>query len=206
MKKNFKENTKRLSLGNVVAIILCGVLAASALLAGVGFMSKGFTNTDVGSWFERELNADNLIKKEDYNDKLPSELDNGLKINWKDDGSIVLSGKVDDKSIDAEQDPAPVAFTSVTLQGGKVYNITPDNKSCTKDGFGLMISYVDANGINVTNQKVDGDGAVIDLSAKNGSTNVTISFYYENDVTYFGITSYIRPVLVEDGSVSSFYN
>ena len=42
MKKNFKNNTKRMSLSNFAVIMICAVLAASALLAGVGFLSKGF--------------------------------------------------------------------------------------------------------------------------------------------------------------------
>lgn len=204
MKKNSKENKKRLSLGNVVAIILCGVLAASALLAGVGFMSKGFTNTDVGSWFERDLNEKNLVKVEDYNDNLANELSNGLKINWKDDGTIVLSGKVDDKTKTDDQTPEVYTFTSVNLKGGKIYNVSCDNKFCSKSTYGLFVDYIDSNGLKVA-QEVDSNGLVIDLT-DSGDTVVKLSFFYENDVTYYGINSYIRPVLVEGESVGAYYN
>ena len=199
MKKNFKDNKKRMSPGNIAVIIICAVLASSALLAGVGFISKGFTNTDVGSWFERELNEDNLIKRSDYNKQLPDELDNGLKINWKDDGSIVLRGKVNDTSIDDEQDPAALPFTSVTLQGGKVYTISTDNKNCSEKTFGLLVQYDDVT------ERVGANEFVIDLSEKEGYTNVVLSIFYENDVTYFGINSYIRPVLIREGSTGGFY-
>ena len=202
--RKFKKNYKKISVKNAVVIIVCVIMACSALLAGLGFMSKGFVNGDVGSWLQRDLNTDNLIKYEDYNDKLADELDNGLKITWRDDGSILLRGNVDDDSINGEQDPVPYAFTNVILEGGKVYTISPDNDKCTKSTFGLMVDYTDANGI-VVSEKVDADGFVIDLTEKSDDTVVTISFYYENDVTYYGINSYIRPVLVEGDTAASFY-
>lgn len=203
MKKNFKENKKKVSLANVAVIIICAVLASSAALAGLGFMSKGFTNTDVGSWFERELNPDNLILKEDYNKKLPERLDNGLNLNWKDDGSIVLTGKVEDKTINAEQDPAPISFTTVELEGGKVYNIYNDNEKSSEKTFGLQATYLIDGEMLVEN--VGNAPLVIDLTDVSGIVSVDLAIFYENNVTYFGINSYIRPVVVVDGAASGFY-
>lgn len=203
MKKNY-NNTKRMSLSNFAVIMICAVLAASALLAGVGFLSKGFTNTDVQSWFERELNEDNLIKKADYDDDISKELDNGLKLDVKDSGEIVLRGKVEDKTINAEQDPEPYAFASVTVDGGKVYTLSTGNKNCSKDTFGLEVVYIDANGESQT-VRVGSDPHVIDLTGKEEQTTFTLKIFYENNVTYFGINSYIRPVLVEGETAGEFY-
>ena len=204
MKKNFKNNTKRMSLSNLAVIVICSVLAASALLAGVGFLSKGFTNTDVQSWFERELNEDNLIKKADYDENIADELDNGLKLEVKDSGEIVLRGKVDDKTINGEQDPEPYAFTSITVDGGKVYTLSTGNKNCSLSTFGLVVVYVDANGESQS-VRVGSDPYVIDLTGKTEQTTFTLKIFYENDVTYFGINSYIRPVLVEGDTAGEFY-
>ena len=199
MSKKFKENKKKMSFGNIAVIIICVVLACSALLAGVGFMSKGFTNTDVSSWFERELNEDNLIKKSNYDKQLPDDLANGLNINWKDDGSIVLTGKVDDTTLNDEQDPDPIPFTSVTLRGGKVYTLSTSNKNCSEKTFGIEVKYDDVV------HRVGADEYIIDLSEKEDYTEVCLSIFYENDVTYFGINSYIRPVLIPEGSTGGFY-
>lgn len=197
--RNKEKKSKKMSLGKIALIVICAVLAFSAIFACFGTLSKGSANIDVGSWFERELNEDNLIKRSDYNKQLPDELDNGLKINWKDDGSIVLRGKVNDTSIDDEQDPAALPFTSVTLQGGKVYTISTDNKKCSEKTFGLLVQYDDVT------ERVGANEFVIDLSEKEGYTNVVLSIFYENDVTYFGINSYIRPVLIREGSTGGFY-
>ena len=204
MKKNFKNNTKRMSLSNLAVIVICSVLAASALLAGVGFLSKGFTNTDVHSWFERELNEDNLIKEENYASNLDDELENGLKINWKDNGEIVLLGKVDDENKTKDQAPDPISFVSVTLDPGKVYTLSSGNKHADKKTFGLLCEWNDASGQKVDG-KAAGDALTIDLSEHTEAVTLTISIYYENNVTYFGINSYLRPCLVEGDAAGDFY-
>ena len=193
-----------MSFTNLAVIIVCAVLAASTLLASVGFLSKGFTNTDVTSWFERELNPDNLIKEENYVDNLDDELENGLKINYKDSGEIVLFGKVDDDNITGDQQPDPIPFVSVTVDPGKVYTLSSGNKHCDEKTFGLLCEWIDANGEKVSGKAAD-DALKIDLTECTEAVTLTISFYYENDVTYFGINSYLRPTLVEGESAGDFY-
>jgi hypothetical protein len=203
-RRNIGEGHKRMSFKNLAVIIFCAVLAASALLASVAFLSKGFTNTDVTSWFERELNPDNLIKEENYVDNLEDELENGLKINYKDSGEIVLYGKVDDDSITGDQTPDPITFVSVTVDPGKVYTLSSGNKNASEKTFGLQCEWVDANGEKVSAKAAD-DALKIDLTKHTEAVTLTISFYYENDVTYFGINSYLRPTLVVGESAGDFY-
>ena len=203
-KRRNNDNGRRMSVKNLAVILVCAIFAGSALLAAVGFMSKGFTNTDVGSWFEKELNPDNLIKKENYNSKLDDELENGLKIKWKDNGEIVLSGKVDDTKITGEQSPAPYPFTSVTVEPGEVYTISSGNKSCDEKTFGLFVEWKDSDGVTQS-VKVADDAVKLDFSDYEEEVTLTISIYYQNDVTYFGLQSYLRPVLVEGDTAGEFY-
>ncbi len=198
------EGRKRMSFTHLAVIIICAVLAASALLASVGFLSKGFTNTDVGSWFERELNPDNLIKEENYSSNLEDELDNGLRINWKDSGEIVLYGKVDDDNVTGDQTPDAIPFVSVTVDPGKVYTLSSGNKNADEKTFGLLCEWNDTTGENVSAKAAD-DALKIDLTEYTEAVTLTISIYYENDVTYFGLNSYLRPCLVEGEEAGDFY-
>lgn len=203
-RRNNGEGHKRMSFTYLAVIIVCAVLAASTLLASVGFLSRGFTNTDVTSWFKRELNPDNLIKEENYVDNLEDELKNGLKVDYKDSGEIVLYGKVDDDSITGDQQPDPITFVSVTVDPGKVYTLSSGNKNVSEKTFGLQCEWVDANGEKVSAKAAD-DALKIDLTKHTEAVTLTISFYYENDVTYLGIFSYLRPTLVVGESAGDFY-
>ena len=209
MSKHYRNNDnggsrKKNSFINIAIIVVCAVLAGSALLASVGFLSKGFTNTDVTSWFEKELNPDNLIKEADYVSNLDDELDNGLKINWKDDGEIVLYGKIDDETKTGDQIPDPVTFVSVTVDPGKVYTLSSGNKSCDESTFGLLVEWNDADG-NKQSAKAADDALKLDFTENTEAVTLTISFYYENDTIYFGLNSYLRPVLVEGETAGEFY-
>lgn len=203
-RRNNGEGHKRMSFTNLAVIIVCAVLAASTLLASLGFLLKGFTNRDVTSWFERELNPDNLIKEENYVDNLADELKNGLKVNYKDSGEIVLYGKVDDDTKTGDQQPDPITFVSVTVDPGKVYTLSSGNKNSSEKTFGLQCEWVDANGEKVSAKAAD-DALKIDLTKHTEVVTLTISFYYENDVTYLGIFSYLRPTLVVGESAGDFY-
>lgn len=200
MSKKFKSK----KFSNLIAIIICVALAVSALTASLGFLSKGFTNTDVGSWFIRDVNEDNLIKEAAYYDNLPEELDNGLRVRWKDSGEIVLSGKVDDGTVTNDTIPTPITFATVNLEAGKTYTLSTGNKSCDKKTFGLVAEYIDNEG-NKIKEFIGSEAYIIDLSEYSSSVDLTLSVFYENDVIYIPFVSYVRPTLVEGTSTGEFY-
>ena len=194
-RNNNNNNNRKMKFSTLAVILVCAILGSSALLAGVGFMSKGFTNTDVGSWFQADANENNLLKVEDYVEDIDKDLENGLKIDVKDNGKIVLSGSVKDDSITGDQDPRVLPFASVTLDAGKVYNLSTGNQNADKKTFGMQVEWLDKEGVK-TSVKVGGDDFVLDLTEYEEPVTLTLSIYYENDTTYFGIFSYLMPEIV----------
>ena len=192
---SYKNNNRKMKFSTLAAILVCAILGSSALLAGVGFMSKGFTNTDVGSWFQVDANENNLLKVEDYVEDIDKDLENGLKIDVKDNGKIVLSGTVKDDTITGDQSPTPLPFASITLDAGKVYNLSSGNQSADKNTFGMLVEWLDADGVK-TSVKVGGDDYILDLTEYEEPVTLTLSIYYENNTMYFGIFSYLMPEIV----------
>ena len=199
MKKFFKTGKK--SRLNISAIIICAVLACSLLASfftmGLGFMTDNFTKDDPTTWFDRDLNEDNLLNRDVYYDELVSEAKGGLKINWKDDGSIVLFGV--QEADDDDEDFYRVEFASVTLAPG-VYKLSTGNDNADADTFGIHYTY-------------SKDGTVIQdyLGSETETITVTsetvlrLSVFAKEGERFFGIQSYIRPILVPETAEVEFY-
>ena len=137
--------------------------------------------------------------------KLDDKLDNGLKLDWKDDGRVVLSGKVEDDTKTGDQMPDPYAFVSVTLDAGEVYMISTGNNLCSEKTFGLYVEYNDSTGAAADPVFVGGDAVKLDFSEYTEPVTLTISIFYENDHYYFPLTSVIKPTLVKGETAGEFY-
>ena len=195
----YKRSSKP-SWGGVVAIVVAAGLFFTAAISGFAYMSDGFTNMDPTTWFERELNPDNLIKKENYSkqfpDKLPDEKKGDLEFKIKDDGTIVLKGQY--KDADASDNHNQIwALTSVTLSAGE-YTLSMGNTENNEEGlFGLVAE--------IGGKAPEYVGATDLKFEVTEETTVTISVYVNNDNRFFGIHSYIRPILVgKDAKVQYF--
>lgn len=194
------KNNRRSSTfwGKVIALVLVICTLFTTFVTAVGFFSEGFSNADPTTWFEKDNNPDNLIQKANYIDSLIDESEKGLKMDWKDDGSVVLSGKHDDTSNDAS-DYYTYAFVNVTLPEG-TYVLSTGNKNCREDLFGLHYKY--GSGENFVQDYVGEDDVEIVLTEE---TTITISIFAANKERFWGINSYIRPILVEKGNAVEFY-
>ena len=191
---------RKISLGAIVAIMLAGVVLTSALTAGLGFASKSFIEKDLGAWFQRELNEDNLVKADDYVNII-EETDKGLKINVKDDGSIYLTGCQDEKAEDPADQYHDVKIVDVTVEPGK-YVLSSGNEKADKDTFGIQYDYIDTNDAKQTGW-VFGESKVLEFTE---TTTVTLSIAVVRGERFFGIMSYLRPVLVPEGTANTdFY-
>ncbi len=188
------------SWGGVIAIVVAAFLFFTSAIGGLAFISAGFNNMDPTTWFERELNPDNLIKKENYSkqfpDKLPDEKKGDLEFKIKDDGTIVLKGQYKDADA-ADNHNETWALTSVTLPAGEYTLSMGNTKNNEKELFGLVAQiggnapeYVGANDLK------------FELTEE---TTVTISVYVNNDNRFFGIHSYIRPILVSGDVAVEYY-
>ena len=202
MKKFFKFRKK--NTGVLLSIIICAVLACSLLASFFtmcfGFMTDNYTKDDPSTWFERELNEDNILKRDIYHDELVSESKGGLKLNWKDDGSVIIFGiQESDKDDD---DFYRVEFASVTLAPG-VYKLSTGNKNADSKSFGIFYSY--ANSGNIIQNYVGSETETITITESMGDTVVRLSVFVAEDERFFGIQSYVRPILVPEASSVDFY-
>ena len=188
----------KISFGAIVAIVLAGVLFTTATTTAIGFASKGFTNNNIESWFEKELNEDNLIKEENYC-KVDSETAKGLKIKIKDDGSIFLSGCQDEEKVTGDS-YYDVKFVDVTVEAGK-YILSSGNDKASKDTFCLQYDYI-SDGEKQVGWVYD-DPVPLEFTE---TTTITLSIAVVRGERFFGIQSYLRPVLVPDGATNTgFY-
>lgn len=117
MKKFFRKN-KWLTIVLVIlaTALVVGTLAASTtLIAQVGNNSLGGI---------REVNEDNLIEIEDYED-LDGEKTNGIKVTVKEDGTIILNGEAE----------ADISFTIKTFAADHAMITKPDDDGYTLCGI-----------------------------------------------------------------------
>ena len=161
-----------------IAVVTLGVVGISAFGGG---MSLG-----------RDVNPDNLIVEKNYFNNLLDESDGGLKVNWKDDGTFVLYGKHEDKSL-ADAALFKSDFTSVTLEAG-TYTISTGNDHADQEKFGLYVQY----GSNI--EYVTDEHVTFTLTE---DTVVIVGFFVKNNYTC--LFHKIAPVLVEGSEAAEFY-
>ena len=186
--KNNGGSHRKITLGGVAAIVLAGVILSAVLTAGIGFLSKGYTDNNVKGWFE-STNEKNLINPEkDYMSKLPPTTEKGLKLDWKDNGKVVLTGSHNDGDQTSEYNH-PIPFANVTVEAG-TYILSTGNKYCGEKTFGLKYEYIK-----------DGETVVGYVADKpltlefDQDTTIKLSIYVRNGEKFYGIFSYIIPTL-----------
>ena len=198
-----KEKTKsKKSVGKIIVMILALTMLAGAAMTGFAYCNK---NAAEGKFniFGKDLNENNLIKRENYHDALLQNADCGINMKWKDDGHIVLSGKV------KAEDEAPINeyfkhhFTTLDLAPG-IYTLSIGNDNVKKDSYGIYYEYFDNNAGRCTGY-VSSEAAVLDLSQAGPSTMLKLSVFVKSDVTLMGWQSKIYPTLVEGQEPGQFY-
>ena len=198
--RKFKNNGgshRRITLGGVAAIVLAGVILSTVTTAGIGILSKGFTDSDVQGWFQRELNEDNLIKVDDYVE-IDEETDKGLKIKIRDDGTVVLSG-CQDETEDPDDSYYDIKLADVTVEPG-TYTLSAGNDRASKDTFCLQYEYISGDE-KIVNWVYDGSQTLTFTE----TTTITLSIAVVRGEHFFGIMSYLRPVLVPEGTANTDY-
>lgn len=171
----------------MVALVMVGALLGGMLLH--------LTGTEIKNPFDREVNDKNLIKVEDYVKNLSEKTAKGLKIDWKDDGSFVLSGKHEDDNEANNAIYKSDYFVNVNLTAGD-YVISTGNDHCDTERFGLY--YV----MNGTTTLVGAKNLTITVTE---DTVISIGYFVKNNEYFFSLTSKITPILVADGQDVEFY-
>ncbi|MBQ8738162.1 MAG: hypothetical protein IJZ04_01560 [Clostridia bacterium] len=174
---------KRKIFGNKAGIITVAVLIAVGLSALFGFITKGFTDFDV-----RELNPDNLINVEAYNDTLEDKRDDGLAITVSEEGEITVEGK------NKTEADVMIAIQDVTLEVGK-YTISSGVKNTDEDTYYLSI--VNGEETIIADMEEDSTFTI--------ATNDTTCTVYIVVCAGENVDATFRPVLVEGSSAGDFY-
>lgn len=175
---NKTKRTVKTILRTVCILLVC-VFTCSA----IGFLSGGFTNRDVKTWFEKDRNPDNLIDNKKYTVKDGATFGKGISLVVKDDGVIKFSGKA---TSDNE-----FTLTVLTLPAG-TYTIS----GCASgvDTWGLRAQY----GNEAYYAGTDSDTFVL-----TAETDVSIIAYINTDQS--GLGKVIYPVLNSGEEPVSFY-
>ncbi len=181
MAKNYNNNNrgKARKWKNIAKIVVASI-CAFAIGIGVAALTA-----------PKDLNDKNLLKYENYVNKL-EESAGGLKIDWKEDGRIVLSGKhASDNTINNSKFTNP--FVSVTLTEG-TYQISSGNKHASPGTYGLY--YV----LNGERHEVCKN---VDTFTVTGSTVIEVGYFVKNNE--FILYAELEPVLVAKGDSVEFF-
>ena len=164
----------------LVVVICCGVL---------GGLSDGFTNFDVATWFNKEVNPDNLLQYKLY-DLEDTKTDYGVDIKVKDDGRITLSGTASGDVTELIQ--------VVELEPGETYTIGGCDADLGKYGI-----YVEVNGVkHYAGSEDDATGATFTVA--DGAANVSASVYvFVKEDTW--VLTTLKPTLAQGEKEIDFY-
>lgn len=145
--------------------------------------------------FKKDLNPDNLLKYESYydNQKKLKETEHGLKVSFKDDGSIVLRGKHDDPDL-TENQRYENYFTSVILNAG-VYTLSAGNEDANEDSFGVF-AVVGGETLHVRDGKIS-------FQVNSDNSTVVIGWFVRNGD--YMLYEKLYPTLAAGEDVIGFY-
>ena len=184
-RKNRNENYKGRRWGRNIALVLVAVLLSTTVMTGLAFASDSIGNTDVSTWFEKEINPSNLIniKAEGYTLEEKIDKGTGVKLERDEYGAIKLSGKA------SEADSFTVGVFvlepgTYTLSGVK------SNSDC-----GLKVV-----GPNIEKKS----GTTENKFTIEETTSVTVSIYVAEDASFF-LGKTILPTLVRGDVEGDFY-
>lgn len=173
---------------------ICALCTCLAILGAslVGFISGGFSKKDPTTWFNREVNQNNLLIGK-YNTDLPSASGYGVDIQWEKNGIVKLDGTHSDASLQKQQE-VKITFASLILKAG-TYTISGYSKA-QKNTCGVC---VDVNNNTYYGDISSGSGT---FTLESDAT-VVVSVYFANDVRLRNVE--IRPVLVSGSNAGNFY-
>ena len=189
MSKKYSKNSKGKRIGKTIAMFLAGVLLCTGLVTAIGGLTSGFDNMNPTSWFEKDVNPDNLIKA-DAEDYISSQtLLSGVKIDVKENGAIKLTGEA--------TQAGSVQVAAVELQPGK-YTIS-GLKDASSTKFALIVKYG------------DGDVAFAGLESQTfevtQAETVTVHIQWLEDYDFGSVIgTEVKPVLVSGTEAGSFYS
>lgn len=146
------------------------------------------------TWNQDERNEKNLLTTDCYVSNLTSDFEKGLKIDWKDDGSFVLSGKYEDADL-AGNARFTYDFANVTLNAG-TYTISSGNTHCDEQEFGLVVTYGNST------EYIGSKAKTITLT---DTTTVTVGVFVKNNLRLWSLTSKITPVVAAGTETIEFY-
>ncbi len=181
MAKKYNNNNRGKSRKwkNIVKIVVASI-CSFAIGIGVAALTA-----------PKDLNEKNLLKYENYVNKL-EESAGGLKIDWKEDGRIVLSGKhASDDTTNNSKFTSP--FVSVALTEG-TYQISSGNKHASSNTYGLYY---------VLNGEYHEVCKNVDMFTVAGATVIEIGFFVKNNE--FILHAKFKPVLVAKGDSTEFF-
>lgn len=184
-RKESYEKRKKKSRAKKILMIVCAFLAGLFVMGSVSALTA-----------EKTLNPDNLlVKKDTYITNLLKETDKGLRIDWKDDGAFVLSGKHADDN-EANNAMYMYEFATLELEPGK-YTISSGNDKANAETYGMFVKYD-----GQIKHNVYGDAVTFDIDGEETKT-VIIGFSVKNQ--YRILYAKFEPVLVKGDKAGSFY-
>lgn len=168
-----------------VATYICLLLAGVFLIAGIGFITKGFTEKDPSNWTIKERNELNLFDNtldevKEWNQKT------GIVVTMNKDGSVKLDGK------HGGTEAVTISLGKVTLDAG-TYTFADGYKKSSTTTVYLKAVYGSSNAIAGTSDNIV-------LTAK---TEVEVFIVINPDVNFNNVTLY--PVIAAGTEEVSFY-
>lgn len=161
--------------------IIVGVLLISGISA-LAVWTDGFT-----AWDVTEINEDNLIKVENYNESLDAEREDGLDVEIDEDGVITVEGE------NETEETVKIAVCSITLGKGE-YTIASHASGTSNKTYYMSIE----DGENIVIADEDED-STFDVDTETTYTvYIVVCAGEEIDTTF-------KPVLVEGDKAGSFY-
>ena len=164
----------------IIKIIVL-VLAVSGI-ASLAVLTEGFT-----SWDIRELNEDNLIVVDNYVDGLDDEREDGLTVEFNDDGVITVEGENEGTT------NIKIKVADITLDEGE-YTISSHSKNPSEDTYYLSIE----RGTSVVIADMDEDSTFEVGTSATYSVYIVVCPGVEIDSTF-------KPVLVPGDEAGRFY-
>lgn len=171
----------------LVAVAVCGV---------IGSRTSGFTKMD--TLFDRDLNADNMIKQEAYTDAVKAGYVDGagITVSPEKDGRIRITGKYIPS--DESKTPLKIKVAEIKLDKG-TYTFTTGKNGVNK-AASLSTAYMSAE-VGSESYNADFNNAQFTVAADNTTVTIYINVAVttgEQDMTFY-------PTLVAGEKAGAFY-
>ena len=184
---NYKSKRSWKRIGKALLIALCVILSLGAVASFTG------ASMNPVEWFKKDLNPDNLLTIDHYDDEKDRIATTGYGVDFKfnDDGVITVYGKNGDPSV-GENEVKKYSFATITLNAGQ-YTISGYDKA----QLNTLGVYAEANGETYWGDTEN------DTFTLTETTTVTIGLYVGNDKLF--VNAKLYPVLVTGDEAGEFY-